>query len=94
MRFGVEYRSICERYAAFLEYVRQADLFEAYALKPPLDGKQLMSALNASAGPWVKEAMDIVMAWQLRNPGNTETDGAIKEVEQQSERLKIKRRNA
>ena len=93
MTFVVGHHLIQERYAAFVEYLREADLFEAYALKPLLNGKQLMTALNASAGPWMKEAMEIVMAWQLRNPGNTETDGAVKEVGRQSERLKIKPRN-
>lgn len=33
----------------------------------------------------MKEALDVVMAWQLRNPGKTDTNEAIEEVKKQGE---------
>lgn len=31
-------------------------------------------------GPWMKDALDVVMRWQLRNPGKKDTAEAIQEV--------------
>ena len=31
-------------------------------------------------GPWMKDALDVVMAWQLRNPDITDPAGAVEEV--------------
>lgn len=49
-------------------------------MKPLLDGKALAKALSASPGPWMRDALDVVMAWQLRNPGKTSTEEALEEV--------------
>lgn len=50
-----------------------------------LDGKQLAKALAIKPGPWMKDALDVVMAWQLRNPGQKDTEGAIEEVKKHGE---------
>lgn len=49
-------------------------------MKPLIDGKQLAKALSTSPGPWMKDALEVVMAWQLRNPGITDPAAAIEEV--------------
>lgn len=49
-------------------------------MKPLLDGKALAKALSAPPGPWMKDALDVVMAWQLRNPETASAEGAIEEV--------------
>lgn len=54
---------------------------DAYTLKPLLDGKALAKALNTPPGPWMKEALEVVMAWQLRNPDVKDPQQAIGEVE-------------
>jgi len=54
---------------------------DAYNLKPFLDGKALTKALNTPPGPWMKEALDVVMAWQLRNPDVKDPEQAIAAVE-------------
>jgi tRNA nucleotidyltransferase (CCA-adding enzyme) len=64
----------------FLEYVQELDLLDAYSLKPILDGKALTKALGVPTGPWMKDALDVVMRWQLRNPGKKDTAEAIQEV--------------
>ena len=45
-----------------------------------LDGKTLAKALSTTPGPWMKEALDVVMAWQLRHPEKTDAEAAIEEV--------------
>lgn len=49
-------------------------------MKPLIDGKQLAKALSTPPGPWMKDALDVVMAWQLRNPGITDPSVAVEEV--------------
>lgn len=49
-------------------------------LKPLLDGKALAKAIGTPPGPWMKDALDVVMAWQLRNPDITDPQQAIEEV--------------
>ncbi|KAK5688466.1 CCA tRNA nucleotidyltransferase, mitochondrial [Elasticomyces elasticus] len=70
------------KYTTFLQHLQALDLLEAYSLKSLLDGKALAKALNTPPGIWMKEALDVVMAWQLRNPGVTDPQQAIEEVKQ------------
>jgi tRNA nucleotidyltransferase (CCA-adding enzyme) len=48
--------------------------------KPLLKGTDLAKALGTKPGPWMKEALDVVMAWQLRNPNSTDAAVAIEAV--------------
>lgn len=93
MAYRSEESSITHDFAIFLQRLKDLDLLEVYALKPLLDGRQLMTALNAKSGPWMTNGMDIVMAWQLRNPGITDTEGPIQEVKRHAERLQIQYKN-
>nr|POF03491.1 cca trna nucleotidyltransferase, mitochondrial [Quercus suber] len=68
--------------AEVMEGAEIANLLESYALKPLIDGTSLAKALNTAPGPWMKDALDVVMAWQLRNPGATDSTLAIAEVKQ------------
>ena len=49
-------------------------------MKPLLDGKALARALDTPPGPWMKDALDVVMAYQLRNPGTATAERAVEEV--------------
>jgi tRNA nucleotidyltransferase (CCA-adding enzyme) len=53
----------------------------AYEFKPLLDGTTLAKALETKPGPWMKEALDVVMAWQLRNPEATDTAAILNELQ-------------
>jgi tRNA nucleotidyltransferase (CCA-adding enzyme) len=53
---------------------------DADTFKPLLNGKDLAKALNTKPGPWMKDALDIVMAWQLRNASTTDPAEAIEAV--------------
>lgn len=67
-------------FEAWLLHIRDLGVSEAYATKPLLDGKMLAKALSTKPGPWMKDALDVVMAWQLRNPETATVEGAIEEV--------------
>lgn len=67
-------------FASFLIHVRDLGLMDAYTLKPLLDGKRLAKELSTKPGPWMKDALEVVMAWQLRNPDTATIEGAIEEM--------------
>ena len=69
------------RYTVFLEHIRDLGLLDAYSLKPLMDGKALAKALNTAPGPWMKDALDVVMAYQLRHPEKANAEDAIAEVQ-------------
>ncbi|OMP86226.1 CCA tRNA nucleotidyltransferase, mitochondrial [Diplodia seriata] len=73
-------QEILRSYSKWFEHIQKLNLTEAYALKPLLDGKALAKALETPPGPWMKSALEVVMAWQLRNPGVTDSASAIEEV--------------
>ena len=64
----------------FLQQISSLGLLEAYTFKPLLDGKALAKALGTPPGPWMKDALEVVMAWQLRDSDNTDPSTAIEEV--------------
>lgn len=50
-----------------------------------MNGTELAKALDVKPGPWMKDALDVILAWQLRNPTVTNTADAIEEVKKSSE---------
>ncbi|KAI4740564.1 poly A polymerase C-terminal region-like protein [Aureobasidium sp. EXF-12298] len=77
---AAEFLAHLSAFSNFLEYVQELDLLDAYFLKPILDGKALSKALGMPTGVWMKDALDVVMRWQLRNPGKKDTAEAIEQV--------------
>ena len=71
-----------KKYTTFLQHLQHLDILDAYAMKPLLDGKALAKALSTPPGPWMKDALDVVMAYQLRHPATATTEQAIEEVRQ------------
>jgi tRNA nucleotidyltransferase (CCA-adding enzyme) len=71
---------ILQKYTTFLNQLVKEDMLEADTFKPLVNGKELASAMSIKPGPWMKDALDVVMAWQLRNPNITDPAQAIEEV--------------
>ncbi|KAJ4368121.1 CCA tRNA nucleotidyltransferase, mitochondrial [Neocucurbitaria cava] len=67
-------------YGAFLTHLSKLDILDADTFRPLLKGTDLAKALGTKPGPWMKDALDVVMAWQLRNPGATNLADAIEAV--------------
>ncbi|EHK46231.1 hypothetical protein TRIATDRAFT_291450 [Trichoderma atroviride IMI 206040] len=74
----------------FLQHLAKLDIFDAPNLKRIIDGRALAKALGVPPGVWMGKALDICMAWQLRNPTEESPDGAIQEVRDKAEELGIK----
>ena len=67
-------------WSSWLEHLAKIDVLNAYDFRPVVDGKALSKALGLKPGPWMKEALDVVMAWQLRQSTTPTIEGAIEEV--------------
>jgi len=58
-------------------------------MKRLLDGRALAQALGVKPGKWTGKALDLCMAWQLRNPDETDPSKAIEEVRMRRDELGI-----
>jgi len=67
-------------YSSFLKRVAELKILNVDTFRPLLKGTDLAKALGTKPGPWMKDALDVVMAWQLRNPDVTDTTAAIEAV--------------
>ena len=56
------------------------DLLEAHNLKPLVDGRRLIKEVGKEPGPWMKNGLRTLLAWQFRNPGVTDPTEGIREV--------------
>lgn len=63
-----------------MSYLKERDILNAPEFKPIIDGTALAKALQMRPGPWMREALEVVMAWQLRNPDETDIEGALQAV--------------
>jgi len=71
---------ILRSYASFLARVTELKILDVDTFRPLLKGTDLAKALGTKPGPWMKDALDVVMAWQLRNPDTTDPTAAIEAV--------------
>ncbi|KAK0735682.1 hypothetical protein B0T21DRAFT_402372 [Apiosordaria backusii] len=74
----------------FLDHLVELDLMNAASLKRLIDGKYLSKELGVKPGKWTGAALEVVMEWQLRNPGVEDPAGAVEEVRKRKEELGIK----
>ena len=69
------------------------DLLEAYKLKPLMKGDKLAKAFDTKSVKWRSEALERIVAWQLRNPDKSDPELAIEE-EKENIRALIKKYSA
>lgn len=81
---------VLKEWQAFLDHLVEMDLMDAPSVKRIIDGKQLAAALGVKPGKWMGQALEVVMAWQLRNPTVGDPEGAVEEVRKRKEELGIK----
>ncbi|RMZ72524.1 trna nucleotidyltransferase [Pyrenophora seminiperda CCB06] len=67
-------------YSSFINRVAELKILDVDTFRPLVKGTDLAKALGTKPGPWMRDALDVVMAWQLRNPNNTDTTAAIEAV--------------
>lgn len=85
-----DHKEFLQGWEKFLQHLVKLDLYDAPNLKRIIDGRALAKALGVPPGTWMGKALDICMAWQLRNPAEKTPDGAIQEVRDKAEDLGIK----
>lgn len=94
------YETLFNGWQVFIDYLEEFDVMNASALKPLVDGKELLQGLKATSGNsklksgvWTKDALQICMAWQLRDRGATgereARESAIQEVWSKRQELEI-----
>ncbi|KAL2023968.1 hypothetical protein VTK56DRAFT_203 [Thermocarpiscus australiensis] len=74
----------------FLDHLVEMGVMNAPSIKRLVDGKLLASELGVKPGKWMGAALDVALAWQLRNPGVTDPAGAVEEVRKRREELGIR----
>lgn len=79
-RLATDLPDIIRNYAQFVDNIQSLDLLDVCEAKTIIDGKALAGALGIKPGPWMKDALEVVMAWQLRNPDATDPSSAIEQV--------------
>lgn len=72
--------AVLAEWQELLNHIVELDLMDVLSIKRLVDGKTLMKALNAPPGRWTGPALDVALAWQLRNPGVEDPTGAIEAV--------------
>lgn len=80
---------IRSEWQVFVDQTQKLDLMDAPSIQPLVDGRMLSKAFNLKPGRWLSPALDVCMAWQLRNPHETDPAGAVDEVRQRQEELGI-----
>ncbi|KAL8912564.1 MAG: hypothetical protein Q9171_002428 [Xanthocarpia ochracea] len=74
-----ENHELLEGYAHWLSTLKDMDLLEAHQLKPLLKGDKLAKAFDTKSVKWRSEALERIVAWQLRNPDKSDPEVAIEE---------------
>ena len=80
---------MCRDYEKLLLYIEEQDLLEVDSLRPCVDGTVVSKELGVKRGAWMTKAMEMVVEWQVRNPGNQESQAAIASVIQRKDELGI-----
>lgn len=79
-----------QEWKSFLDHLHTLNLMDAPSIKPLVDGRRLLQILDIKKpGRWMASALDICMAWQLRNPEGADPAEAIEEVRKRKEELGI-----
>jgi hypothetical protein len=79
LNFIIDHNEFIQGWEKFLKHLAVLDIYDAPNLKRIIDGRALAKALGIPPGIWMGKALDICMAWQLRNPAETSPEGAIQE---------------
>ncbi|KAK5657706.1 hypothetical protein OQA88_2778 [Cercophora sp. LCS_1] len=80
---------VLKEWQRFLDHLVGLDVMDAPSIKRLVDGNLMRQALGAKGGKWIGPALDVAMAWQLRNPGVTDYTGAVEEVKARKQELGI-----
>ncbi|KAK3294710.1 uncharacterized protein B0H64DRAFT_325803 [Chaetomium fimeti] len=83
------WEEVLAEWQQFLDHLVELDVMNVPTIKRLVDGKILAKALGVNPGRWTGPALDVALAWQLRNPGVEDPAGGIEEVRKRKEELGI-----
>jgi tRNA nucleotidyltransferase (CCA-adding enzyme) len=86
---AMEGRFQASAWQTLIDHLEEMNLMNVDSAARPLDGKVLSKALGVKPGIWMAPALDVCMAWRLRNPTSENIDEAIEEVRKRKDELKI-----
>ncbi|EAA61363.1 hypothetical protein AN7312.2 [Aspergillus nidulans FGSC A4] len=76
---GGNFVKVVQSYDQFLSYIVEQDLQDVCDLKHIVKGDEIMEAFETrKKGPWVSNALKLVIEWQLLHPGVEDKEGALK----------------
>lgn len=81
--------AVLAEWQQFLDHLVELDVMNAPSIKRLVDGKVLAKELGVKPGKWMAAALDVALAWQLRNPDSTDPARAVDEVRRRREELGI-----
>ncbi|KAK3323542.1 hypothetical protein B0T19DRAFT_426350, partial [Cercophora scortea] len=87
--FAAAVEGVLAEWQQLLDHLVELDVVNAPSMKRVVDGRVLSKALGVKPGPWMTQALDVAMAWQLRNPGETDPAGGVEEVRKRKTELGI-----
>ncbi|PGH03326.1 hypothetical protein AJ79_07404 [Helicocarpus griseus UAMH5409] len=91
---GQEADQVFGEYEKLLAYIERSDLLDAVALRPLINGRDIMNGLGVKTGPWMGKAVEMVMEWQLRNPQETSKEAAMNEIIRRKDELDLDTRES
>lgn len=59
---------VMQHYQSLLEYIKDQGLLDVAEMKPLVDGMVILKALQRKPGPWMRDAVQEVVRWQLDHP--------------------------
>jgi tRNA nucleotidyltransferase (CCA-adding enzyme) len=79
---------VVQSYDQFLSYIVEQDLQDVCDLKHIVKGDEIMEAFETrKKGPWVSNALKLVIEWQLLHPGVEDKEGALKYLQSKREEI-------
>ncbi|KAL4769036.1 hypothetical protein BDW60DRAFT_219210 [Aspergillus nidulans var. acristatus] len=77
--FVKAFAAVVQSYDQFLSYIVEQDLQDVCELKHIVKGDEIMKAFETKKkGPWVSNALKLVIEWQLLHPGVENKEGVLK----------------
>ena len=83
------WKDVLAEWKKLLDHIAELNLMDVPQLKRLVDGRLLGNELGLKPGRWVAPALDIALAWQLRNPEAADPAGALEEVKKRRGELGV-----
>lgn len=89
LTYSKDHETVISGWQQLLDHLDEMGVMDAPSWKPLVDGKILSKSLGVKPGIWMKDALNVCMAWQFRNPKVTDPSAAIEEVRARAGELNI-----